>query len=379
MIRAFKQIVLIAAITGCLVNCAIGQIVFGTPPAASARFVYQSWSIEDDITGEKRDLTQWYFPVYGFIPVAEHWEIHISSASAGTNSDSSGTDVSITGLNDTRVSVLRSLLDNKLLLGAGLSLPTGKATLEPDQSGLSQLLTSDFLNMPTKIYGEGFGLYFEAGYSQQVGKLLLGVGAGYLINSSYSPVEDVESYNPGSRLTVAGNGVYRYGHGMVYSYLRHTAYGSATQDDTEVYKIGGITELFVGTVTNYEQFEIDAGVRMLFRQTDSRLVSGELTEFDNGNHGNDLRFYSSFGYILQDVGKPFLLVDYKKVNANGFESGDDEYIGKSNLFGIGAGFEKGVTEQLDLAASIRSYTGSADDGDLSLSGFEFAFSARATF
>ena len=379
MMRAFKQIILIAVLTGCLVNCAVGQIVFGTPPAASARFVYQSWAIEDDITGNKRDLTQWYFPVYGFIPIAEHWEIHVSSASAGTNSDSSGTDVSITGLNDTRISVLRSLLDNRFLLGAGLSLPTGKATLEPDQSGLSQLLTSDFLNLPTKIYGEGFGLYFEAGYSQQVGKFLLGVGAGYLINSSYSPVGDIESYNPGSRLTVAGNAVYRHGGGMVYSYLRHTAYGTATQDDTEIYKIGGITEFFVGTATSYEQFEIDAGMRMLFRQADSRLVSGGLSEFDRDNYGDDLRFYSSLGYILQDVGKPFLLVDYKKVNANGFQSGDDEYIGKSNLFGIGAGFEKSVMEQLDLAASFKSYTGSANDGDLSLSGFEFAFSVRATF
>jgi hypothetical protein len=379
MMRIFRQIVLIAILTACLVNCAAGQIVFGTPPAASARFVYQSWSIEDDITGDKLDLTQWYFPVYGFIPIAEHWEIRVSSASAGTNSDSSGTDVSITGLNDTRISVLRSLLDNKFLLGAGLNLPTGKATLEPDQSGLSQLLTSDFLNVPTKIYGEGFGLYLEAGYSEQVGRFLLGIGAGYLISSSYSPAEDIDDYNPGSRFRVAGNAVYRHGHGMVHSYLRHTAYGTATQDDIEVYKIGGITELFVGTITNYEQFEINAGMRMLFRQADSRLVSGGLAEYDHDNYGDDLRLYTSLGYILQDIGIPFLLVDYKKVNANGFRSSDEEYIGKSNLFGIGAGFEKSVTEQLDLAASIKTYTGSADDGDLSLSGFEFAFSARATF
>jgi hypothetical protein len=118
---------------------------------------------------------------------------------------------------------------------------------------------------------------------------------------------------------------------------------------------------------------------MLFRQADSRLVSGGLEKYDHGNYGNDIRFYSSLGYILQDVGKPFLLVDYKKVNANGFRSSDDEYIGKSNLFGIGVGFERSVTEQIDLAASFKSYTGSANDGDLSLSGFELAFSVRATF
>jgi hypothetical protein len=363
----------------CVIGSASGQVVFGQPPSADARFVFQSWTIENDITGDKRDLSQWYFPVYGFVPVAEHWEVHISSASAGTQTDSAGNDVSITGLNDTRIAVLRSLMDNRLLVGFGLNLPTGKSTLDREQSGLGQLLTSDFLNLPSKIYGEGLGVYLESAYSRQLERLTLGIGAGYLINSSYSPEEEVDDYNPGNRFTIAGTALYSYGLGTAYLFLRHNAYAASTQGDREVYKVGGITEFALGTALDYEQFEIEAGMRMLFRGTDSRLESGELAEYEQNNYGSDLRFFSSLGYNLEGIGTPVLLIDYKRVGANGFDVADDEHVGKANLFGIGVGFERSVTEQVDLSGNLKTLTGSAEDGNLDLSGFEIALAAGVVF
>ncbi len=379
MLRTFSLTFLFLIAAGSFPNDAAAQVVFGDPPAASARFVYQSWTIEDDLTGDDRKLSQWYFPVYGFIPVSERWEIHISSASAGTQSDSSGNDVSITGLNDTRISVLRSLLNNRVLVGAGLNLPTGKAALDPDQSGLRQLLTADFLNVPSKIYGEGFGLFVEAAYSRQIDKLMFGVGAGFLLNSSYSPLDGVDGYNPGNRLIVAANAAYRHRLGTAYSYLRRTEFAVSSQGGTDVYKVGAITEFLLGTTINKEQFEIDAGLRIIFRQADSRLVAGGLTEYEHNNYGNDLRFYSNLGYRMEGIGKPLMLIDYKRVGANGFGSGDDEYAGKSNLFGIGAGFEKSVTDRLDVSITSTAYLGSADDSRLDLTGIELALSGRMTF
>lgn len=362
-----------------IVGDASAQIVFGDPASAEARFVYQSWTIDNGITGETRDLTQWYFPVFGFVPLPNQWEIHVSSASAGTQSDSSGVDASITGLNDTRIAALHSMMENRLLLGLGVNLPTGKTTLAPDQSGLSQLITADFLNLPSKMYGEGFGLYAEAAFSEQLDQIILGVGAGFLLNASYSPVEGIESYDPGNRFTAAGTAVYTHELGLVHFSLRHTMFGTSAQDDVDVYKIGAITEFVLGTNVDYEQFEIDAGVRQLLRQADSRLVSGELKQYEKNNYGNDLRFYSSLGYNLLGIGKPLLLIDYKRVNANGFEPGDDEYEGKASLFGVGAGFEKSASDRVSVSAALRSYSGSADDSVLDLTGFELSASVRATF
>lgn len=379
MICLFRTVFVAILLAGCLSGHAIAQIVFGDPPMATARFVLQSWTIDNDITGQKRDLTQWYFPVWGFIPIAESWELHVSSASAATQSDSAGTDVSITGLNDTRVSVLHSLLDNRLLLGAGLNLPTGKSTLDADQSGLGQLLTSEFLNLPSKLYGEGFGLYLETAYSEQIERMMFGVGAGILINGSYSPTEDIESYNPGNRFTVAANAAYRHNLGTAYGYFRHNYFATSTQDGSDIYKIGGITQVMMGSSFDYQQFDVDIGFRLLFRGADSRLMSNELVEYEENNYGSDVRIFSNFGYRLERIGKPVLLVDYKRVGGNGFEPGDQVYVGKSNLFGIGAGFEKTVAERFDLSATVTTYSGSAEDGDLDLSGIEVSLSGRATF
>ena len=378
MLRTLKIVSLAIFIVFSSIYVANAQIVFGDSPAASARFVYQSWTIENDLTGEESDLTQWYFPVYGFIPVAENLEIHVSSATAGSTSDSSGSETSITGLNDTRVSMLRSFLEDRLMLGVGLNLPTGKATLDPDQSGLGRLLTEEFLNVPSKTYGEGFGFNLETAYAEQVGKFTLGVGAAYLINASYSPVDDVDSYNPGNKFTIGGNVICPHRFGSVYTYLRHNVYGTSSQGDIDVYKVGGITEFALGSTFDYEQFEINGGIRAIFRQTDSRYVSGSIVKFEHINYGSDFRFYSNLGYRLENIGTTLILLDYKRVGSNGFDVNDDEYEGKSNLFGIGVGFTKQATEQIDLSANIRTYTGSANDDNLSLSGFELALSARVT-
>ncbi|MFH1891987.1 MAG: hypothetical protein ABIK83_04815 [Candidatus Zixiibacteriota bacterium] len=373
-----RRILLLVVAIVLVAGDANAQIVFGSPPVARARIVYQSWTVDNDITGDKFDVSQWYFPVYGFVPIAEDWEIHVSSATAGTQSDSSGSDVSINGLNDTRISVLHSLFDDRLLLGAGLNIPTGKATLELDQSGLGQVLTTDFLNFPAKNYGEGFGLYLESAYARQTGKLTLGVGAGYLLSSSYSPIRGSDSYDPGDKFVAGGNLGVSHDFGNAYAYLRYSSFGNSTQDGIDVYKIGSITEVAFGTTFIYEQFESDAGVRLLFRQADSRTVSGELLEFEHKNYGNDLRIFTALGYRLRKAGKASVLIDYKSISANGFESGDDEYAGKANIFGFGAGFEKSVTDEVDLSASFKSFSGSADDGNLDLSGLEIGLAVRVS-
>jgi len=378
MLLTTKHILLIVVAVLLLAGQADAQIIFGSPPSARARIVYQSWTVENDVTGHKFDVNQWYFPIYGFVPVAEDWEVHVSTATAGTKSDSSGSDVSLNGLNDTRISVLHSLLEDRLLFGAGLNIPTGKTKLDPDQTGLGQVLTTDFLNFPAKNYGEGFGLYLESAYARQVERFQFGLGTGYLLSTSYSPIKGSDKYNPGDKFVVGANAGVNHDFGTGYAYLRYSTFGKSTQDGVDVYKIGGVTEFGFGTSFNYTQFESDAGVRILLRQPDSRIVSGELVKFAHKNYGNDFRFFTNLGYRIRGVGKASVLIDYKKISANGFSTQDDEYAGKSNIFGIGAAFSRAVSEQVNLSASATTFSGSADDGNLDLSGLEVAFTASVT-
>jgi len=352
------------------------QVVYGDPMQGSAQFIYQSWTVDDDISGEKFDLSQWYLPVYAFIPVYENTEIHFSTATAGSSTDSAGSDVSLAGMNDTRLSVLHSLYEDKVLLGAGLNLPTGKTKLDQDETIVGNLLSADFLSLPAKRYGEGFGLYIEAAYAEKISNLSFGGGIGYLLNASYSPVEDIDSYDPGNRFVIAVNGALDHQYGNVYSYIRYNSYGVATQDDIDVYKMGAIAEFSLGSNVIYQKFRLHGGIRVLLRSPDEHLVDGELVEFEENNNGSEFRFFSDLGYNLQNIGLASILLDYKMVSANGFDESSEYYDGKATLFGIGAAFERAFSEQFTAGVQIKSHSGSANDGNVDLSGLEIGLMLR---
>ena len=354
------------------------QVVYGDPAQGSVRFVYQSWTVDDDISGEEFDLSQWYFPVYAFIPIYDNTEIHFSTATAGSSTDSAGSDISLAGMNDTRLSVLHSLYEDRILLGMGLNLPTGKTKLDQEENIVGNLLTADFLSLPAKRYGEGFGLYMEAAYAERISNVSFGGGIGYQLNASYSPVEDIESYNPGNRFVIAVNGMLEHQYGTVYSYIRYNSFGVATQDDVDVYKMGAITEFSVGSHILYQSFKMHGGVRVLLRSPDEHLVDGSLVEFDENNNGSEFRFFSDFGYELRNIGLASILLDYKLVSANGFDESSEFFDGKATLFGIGAAFERDLSERFTAEAQIKSYSGSADDGNVDLSGLEIGLMLRVT-
>ncbi len=361
-----------------LLTCnAVAQINYGDPPSISSRLVYQTWSVKST-SGTDYNLDQWYFPVYGYLPIEEDWEVRVTTASAGSRSDSSGNQVSITGLNDTRISALHSLLDKSLLIGIGLNIPTGKTKLDPEQLPLGRLLTADFFDLPAKRYGEGLGLYLEGAFAHQFAKSLAGIAMGYLLSTSYSPVTDVDDYNAGNRFTISGNLMRSHSYGRAYLYIRYNIYATSKQNGFDVHKTGAITEMAVGTSLAIDEFEGSGGLRLLLRQADSRLVDGVLRQFEQNNYGSDLRFFSSLGYRMEDIGKASILIDYKKVASNGFSQGNDEYVGESNLFSVGIQFERAVNTRFLLGASIKAHSGSGDDGNLDLSGYEVSLIARAS-
>ncbi|HDS01735.1 MAG TPA: hypothetical protein ENO07_06915, partial [candidate division Zixibacteria bacterium] len=138
-----------------------GQIVFGQPPSGEMKFIYQSWTIADSADNEI-SLNQWVLPLYGFVPVRDNVEIIFTSSTAGSNREfNDGSDASLTGLNDTRLAVYGSFFEDRVVLGAGINLPTGKKSLDNDEIGVVNLLTESFLNFPIKNYGEGFGATLE--------------------------------------------------------------------------------------------------------------------------------------------------------------------------------------------------------------------------
>jgi hypothetical protein len=363
----------------CLVNSASGQIIFGQPPSAQAGIIYQSWTITDNADSEST-LTQWVIPITAYIPLAENWEMMLSSSTAGTDLESpQSADNNLSGLNDTRVIVYHALMNDKLMLGLGLNLPTGKKALDEDEIGVANLLTESFLSMPVKNYGEGIGLNLECGYADQYDIYTYGGGVGYTYKGSYEPLSGADNYKPGDHFRLGVFGAVKRNEIFARLGLRYNIYGMDKLDDEDVFKDGDMfeTRFVVGYTT--QQAITSLGMKYILRSKHDRLIAGDLQTEPEKSHGNELLIYGQTAFRLTEVFTLRAMVEYTSIAANGYEDEDERFFGSSNYFGIGAGGSAELTDIFSVIAEFKYLSGVADDDRLDLSGYEVASGIRAVF
>jgi hypothetical protein len=356
-----------------------GQVVFGQPPTGEMKFIYQSWTLTYD-DGDEIKLSQWVVPINVYVPISDNWEVMLSSSTAGSSLDlADGSESSLSGLNDTRFSVYRSFLDDRVLLGVGLNLPTGKKALDNDEVGITNLLTESFLNMPVKNYGEGFGLHLEGGYAHKVDIYSFGAGAGYTIKGSYEPLNGSTDYKPGNHLRLGGFASVAKDRFTGSFSLIYNAFGEDKLDGEPLFKDGSMVDIrLIGGYAN-ESIATSLGLRGILRGKDKRITSDVLETEAEKSHGTETRVFGRISYALNEKYVIRALVDYKGVAANGYDEGHVRYFGSSNYFGIGFGGSGLFGEILRGFAEFEYFSGSADDGDIDLSGWEIALGLGATF
>jgi len=356
-----------------------GQIVFGQPPSGEMKFIYQSWTIADSADNEI-SLNQWVLPLYGFVPVRDNVEIIFTSSTAGSNREfNDGSDASLTGLNDTRLAVYGSFFEDRVVLGAGINLPTGKKSLDNDEIGVVNLLTESFLNFPIKNYGEGFGATLEAGYARTFDAFSFGGGASYMLKAAYEPLEGIEDYKPGNMFRIGAFGTARRDQFWGRLALVYSIYGEDELDGTAIFKDGAIFDITGEFRFSQDRIAALLGLRQIVRGKDKRLSSGELVTEPERSHGAETRLYGEAVYGASERIALKALLDYQYVAANGYADDHPRSFGSSNYFGIGAGLSSSFYQMFHGQAEFEYFTGSADDGDLDLNGWQFLIGVGASF
>jgi len=357
-----------------------GQIVFGQPPSGEIKFIYQSWSVEDTL-GITMDLNQWVLPVYGFVPLKDNFELIFSSSTAGTNQtfEAGGAESSLTGLNDTRIGAYGSFWEDRVLLGLGLNLPTGKKALTNEEIGIADFLTETFFNFPVKNYGEGFGINLEAGYARDYGVYTYGLGVGYSLKTSYEPLQGTDNYKPGNMFRAGAYGSVESEPFLARLSLVYNVFANDKLDGTPVFKDGDILDGRFEFNYSQDKFSALAGIRGIIRGKDKRLNEGVLETEPEKSHGTETRIYGRATYLVNLRLGLTALLDYKDVGANGFPESDVRSFGSSNYFGIGFGGNTLIAKMIRGYAEFEYFTGSADGGNLDLTGWQIGFGAGASF
>ncbi len=386
-----KTVFILCAVALILLTApAVGQIIYGQPTTGDLRVIYSSWTA--DYGDYETSVSQFFTPVSGMIPLKDNLEMRFYSAMTSNNvdvtlaSDGSTEEFSLSGISDLRFQFNRSLSEDRMLVGLGLNLPTGKKELNaPDEWPVMQALSSNYLDFPIRRLGEGMGINLLFGGATYSGSARLGGTIMYQINGKYKPYEGDEDYDPGDFLTVNGGWEKSGEKTSVSVNASYSIYGTDKSDGQETFKSGNSLSLSAAISSGSENMKFTGAIGFLLRDRNTRYTldttSTAYKEDQLKLYGNE---FNIAGGATIRMKNEIVLTPHITFHS----IGDDESIdytdgsdtdGSGSIIGIGSGASRSIGEGINMDISMTFFTGSALGGDVDLSGFQFGIGITATF
>lgn len=206
------------------------------------------------------------FPLFVTFPAGAHLSFDLGTAYARVRVTSGAARSEISGLTDTQIRGTYTLGGDFVVLTAGVSLPTGEASVTLDQLLAAGRIGNDFLAFPVSNMGTGLAGTGGVAVAHSLGEWSVGGGLSVRRSRAYEPFDVPDQsfrYQPGNEIrarigadrpVAAG----RLALGVTYAaFGREDAGGSAYNTGDRVIAQGAITGLVGGhdyTVAAYNVF-----------------------------------------------------------------------------------------------------------------------------
>jgi len=307
-------------------------------------------------------------PVSGFIPLKDNLELRFFAANASSNLDSSGTEYTLSGMSDLRLQFNSAFSDDRILLSAGLNLPTGKKKLShTDEQPVMAILTQNYLSFPTRRLGEGFGLNLLAGAAMAYASSRFGGTIMYQLNGPYEAYKDDGDYTPGNIFSIGVNADTRADKISLAGDIIFTTYGTDKLEDRKVFKQSDQLELRAGAGYAVDNYGFDGELRYLIRGRNERYDQNETLDYRLKVYGNEFSAAGRFTYRPQPKWYLAPILDLRFISGNEFE--DERQLGSASNIGFGCDLGYMLGSGLDFGLGFKYYTGSADGGNIDLTGY----------
>ncbi|UCD93702.1 MAG: hypothetical protein JSU69_07990 [Candidatus Zixiibacteriota bacterium] len=352
------------------------QIIYGQPVGGDVHLVYSHWKIEDDTSS--LEINQLTVPLSGFIPLSDNFEARFYVANSMNNLSMLDSDSSLSGLSDFRIMLSRSFSDDRFLLSGGVNLPLGKKELNHDEEmAIIEQLSKNYLSFPMRSFGEGFGFNALFGWATMIGSVRCGAGAMYQFNGSYTPYEDAEDYDPGDFIGVNGNADFTLGEAMIVSSVMYTYYLGDKLGGDKIFKQSPQVDFRLGAVLAKPAYDLSGNLRFLLRDRHTRYeattgaISSRLKMY-----GNEFSINGILSYKFAEKWRIAPMLEARLIG--GFEE-EDRNVDGASIFGFGGIVGTKIGRQLDFNVGARYSIGSANGGDIDLSGFQITSGLSAAF
>jgi hypothetical protein len=355
---------------------AISQIVYGQPMSADLRVIYSHWSQKDE--SGTTTINQWVIPITGLVPLKDNLEMRFYAANASNSLDSGKSEYRLSGFSDVRLQINSSLANDRILLSAGFNLPTGKKELSRiTERPVMAVLTENYLGFPIRGLGEGLGLNLLVGVATAVGNSRMGASVMYQYNGPYKAYEDEADYKPGDMLSIDAGGDTKAGELALEGGVTYTTYTTDKVDERKVFKQSDQLDLHVGGNYKTGSCRLLADVRYLIRGRNTRYDPDQVIDYRLKVYGNELAFAGGVTWTPQPAWYVTPLVELRFIDGNEFD--DQRKIGPSNNLGVGIEGGRTIMDNIDFGVGFKYYTGSADDGNIDLSGYRLSAGLTAAF
>ncbi|MFQ6008213.1 MAG: hypothetical protein ACE5K8_04600 [Candidatus Zixiibacteriota bacterium] len=344
-----------------------GQIIYGRPASGGIQLFYSHWSLDDSLG--TTEIDQFTVPVTGFLPIRDNFEAHVYLASSSNTLTQMESEYSLSGLGDVRLQVNRSFNDDRLLVSVGANLPTGKKKLSRDEElPVLQLLSQNILSFPLRRFGEGFGFNVLLGGAQMIGGMRCGAGVMYQFNGKYEPYQGSGNYDPGDFISVNAGADWQQDNTTIAGDAIFTTYFKDKVNGVEVFKQSTQLDLQLSAGYDTETYGVHGRIGYLLRGRNT------LPEADMKIFGNE---FSGIFDLTRHFGQGWSIAPVAEVKLVGASDPYGQEFGSSNIFGLGTHLGRKLGEQAALNVGGRYYFGSADDGNIDLSGFQLMASLTA--
>lgn len=352
------------------------QIVYGQPAAGGFRLTYTNWTVDDTLV--EASLSQFYLPVSGFIPVKDNLELTFFAANTGNTLEVGDVESKLNGMNDVRFQANQSFAQDHILVSVGVNLPTGKTELDiADEYDVLQALSNSYLDLPIRRLGEGFGVSLLFGGATVLGEGVRGGGSIlYEYIGKYTPYADAGEYDPGDLISFNAGMDLERGPWLWSIEGIFSMYGDDKFDGEKTFKQSSQFDIRLRSHRGKEGTTFDAMLRYVARG-DNTSYGADGDELDPFKlYGNEVHALGAVSFKLGSSMSLGPSLQWRSISEN--DVTDDRTLGSASVVGFGMNWAWSVSQSITLDLGGKYYTGSADGGDLDVTGYQVTYGFSAT-
>lgn len=375
--RLRRGVQLLVLLCGCAflpaVRPALAQPVFGDARdwlSATNENSYRTWTVEVEGEGsyEARQVSSRLFST---LSLAQNFDLVIGTA-AGWSQDRRVENSALDSIGDVKAKGFLYALERRLLLSAGINLPTGSTSLNEEEVRALQAIQPTVLGFRMREYGRGFGLDLGAALGHDVTpRMTVGGGIGYLYAGEYD-LDQTAAFQPGGEFTFTLGTTYNGVNARGGADVVYRIFGTDQTNGADSFEEGAQLELTArGSVRN-GRAGLDLLVRNVIKDDNTVIVEGATSGAGENvvENGNTLWLYAVPRF---DV-RPWLSFKglFDLVNA----SQSQQQSTSAWAAGFGLGLEVRMSPVAILDVRAQKLTGKSEDDRVDLSGWDAVLAIR---